>query len=80
MFLQKFEGSITITPSAGISDYIHIFTDPSRERMGRYIKNGEHSTWPKLHMISNRLRIEHLIERCRERVDSDMQEKVARQR
>jgi hypothetical protein len=62
VFLQKFEGSITIIPKVSMSDYFHIITDPSRERLERYIRHGALNTFPKLHMIQNRLEIEQAID------------------
>lgn len=64
VWLQKFDGSITITPTPALSDYVNILTDPSRERMERYIRLGAQRTWPKLRMISNRLKIERKIFEC----------------
>eukprot|EP00158_Paraphelidium_tribonemae_P004879 Partr_v1_DN27029_c0_g1_i1_m29364 putative patatin-like phospholipase domain-containing protein len=61
IWLQKFDGSITILPNAAWADYLHLLNDPTRERMERYIDKGMRSTWPKLKMIENRFRIESSI-------------------
>ena len=61
VFLQKFDGSVTIVPHISLSDYRHILTDPCRQRMERYIDIGMHCTWPKMKIIENRHRIEQLI-------------------
>ncbi|KAG0139595.1 hypothetical protein CROQUDRAFT_70045 [Cronartium quercuum f. sp. fusiforme G11] len=61
VFLQKFEGSVTIWPKSRFRDWIRILSDPSREELGRMIDVGKRVTWPKLHMIENRLRLERQI-------------------
>ncbi|KAI8913778.1 acyl transferase/acyl hydrolase/lysophospholipase [Powellomyces hirtus] len=65
VFLQRFEGDVTIVPRATLEDYRMILTDPTNERMKRYIERGEARTWPKLHMIANRLAIEKTLSKCR---------------
>ncbi|KAH9808737.1 acyl transferase/acyl hydrolase/lysophospholipase, partial [Melampsora americana] len=66
VFLQKFEGSITIWPKSTFKDWLRILSDPSREELGRMIDVGKRVTWPKLHMIENRLRLERQIVQGRE--------------
>lgn len=66
VFLQKFEGSITIWPKSTFKDWVRILSDPSREELGRMIDVGKRVTWPKLHMIENRLRLERQIVQGRE--------------
>jgi hypothetical protein len=61
VWLQTFHGSVTIIPKPAISDYFNILTDPTKERMERYIRLGALRTWPKMHMINNRLRIERRL-------------------
>ncbi|KAI9209586.1 patatin-like phospholipase domain-containing protein c [Polychytrium aggregatum] len=63
LWLQRFEGSVTILPQPILEDYLCILTDPTRDRMVRYLSHGQVRCWPKLHMISNRLRIEQLLRR-----------------
>jgi hypothetical protein len=68
VFLQKFEGNVTILPSgASLIDYFRILEDPSRERMASFIREGESATWPKLCMIANRWKIEHFLMEMRAR-------------
>ncbi|CAG8727062.1 14215_t:CDS:2, partial [Acaulospora colombiana] len=62
IWLQKFEGNITIWPKSNIWDFWYILSDPSYERLSQMITAGQRVTWPKLHMISNRLRIERAIQ------------------
>lgn len=62
IFLQKFEGSITIVPHAKLSDFFNLLADPDEKRMRSYLENGQKRTWPKLGMIGNRLKIELVLE------------------
>lgn len=63
LFLQNFSGTITLFPKIVLSDYLHILSDPTEERLERIIKNGEKITYPKLLFIKHRLNIERTIER-----------------
>ncbi|KAF8307243.1 patatin-domain-containing protein [Clavulina sp. PMI_390] len=65
VFLQRFDGSITIHPRIQIKDFYRILTDPDRPNMERMIHAGELATWPTLHMIENRFRLEREIFRGR---------------
>lgn len=53
---------MTIWPQTTPSDLYYILTDPTRDRLDRMIRIGKLVTFPKLKFISNRLRIERLIE------------------
>lgn len=61
VFLQKFEGSVTIVPKATLSDYLNLVSDPTRERLEHYLTQGQRVCWPKLCMIKNRLEIEQRL-------------------
>ncbi|CAG8525650.1 11772_t:CDS:1 [Cetraspora pellucida] len=65
IWLQRFEGNITIWPKSSIWDFFYILTDPDYNRLDQMIMKGQRVTWPKLHMISNRLKIERAIQRGR---------------
>ncbi len=77
LFLQKFEGSVTIVPPITFGDYMKLVTDPDRQKMAEYINGGQEKTWAKMSMINNRLKIESVILECRKKfgfpskVDSD---------
>lgn len=62
---QSFGGTVTIWPKTILSDFVHILSDPDNARLARMIHEGQQSTFPKIKFISNRLRIERLIERGR---------------
>ncbi|CCM01576.1 uncharacterized protein FIBRA_03636 [Fibroporia radiculosa] len=61
VFLQRFEGSVTIWPRTKFSDWIHILSDPDETELERMMYVGQLVTWPKLHMIENRFRLEKQI-------------------
>ncbi|EJF61243.1 patatin-domain-containing protein [Dichomitus squalens LYAD-421 SS1] len=61
VFLQRFEGSVTIWPRTRFMDWIHILSDPDPPELERMMRIGQLVTWPKLHMIENRYRLEKQI-------------------
>lgn len=65
VWLQKFSGTITIWPKVRLSDFWYILSDPTPERLARMIFSGQHAAFPKLHFISNRMKIERVIEDAR---------------
>lgn len=66
LWLQTFGGTVTIWPKCKFpSDFIHILSDPDPARLARMIHEGQHSAFPKIKFIQNRLRIERLAERGR---------------
>jgi hypothetical protein len=52
---------VTIWPKSIPSDFIHILSDPSPERLARMIHVGQQSTFSKIKFIQNRLKIENAI-------------------
>ncbi|KAH8894847.1 Arf-domain-containing protein [Thozetella sp. PMI_491] len=65
LWLQQFGGSVTIWPKSIPSDFWYILTDPDEARLARMIHEGQQSAFSKIKFISNRLRIERLIEQGR---------------
>ncbi|KAI8346367.1 acyl transferase/acyl hydrolase/lysophospholipase [Choanephora cucurbitarum] len=65
VWLQKFDGSVTILPKTGLSDWFHILRDPDETRLKQLMISGQLQTWPKVSMISNRMRIEFSIQKAR---------------
>ncbi|KAJ5086039.1 hypothetical protein N7532_010810 [Penicillium argentinense] len=63
IWLQKFSGTITIWPKSIPSDFYHILSDPTPERLARMIHVGQQSAFPKIQFIKNRLSIETAIMR-----------------
>ncbi|ORY96362.1 acyl transferase/acyl hydrolase/lysophospholipase [Syncephalastrum racemosum] len=70
IWLQKFDGTVTILPKTGILDWLYIVSNPTERRVRESIRVGEERTWPKISMISNRLRIESSIRLGRAAVSS----------
>jgi hypothetical protein len=62
VFLQQFGGAVTIWPKTRAWDWFRILSDPDRKELSRMINVGKGVTFPKLHMIENRVRLERLIE------------------
>jgi len=66
LWLQDaFAGTITIWPKSIISDFWKILSDPDVYRLARMLHEGQQSTFPKLKFVSNRLKIERLVEKGR---------------
>ncbi|KAJ3229069.1 hypothetical protein HDU81_005684 [Chytriomyces hyalinus] len=67
VFLQQFEGAVTVLPAKSniLADLIYILEDPTVARLDQYVKQGELRTWPKLGMIRHKVRIEKLIKKAR---------------
>ncbi|KAL8285205.1 hypothetical protein RB597_002350 [Gaeumannomyces tritici] len=65
LWLQQFGGTVTIWPKSVISDFWHILSDPDPARLAHMLHEGQQSAFPKVKFVSNRLRIERLLERGR---------------
>lgn len=63
IWLQKFSGTVTLWPKTVPSDFFHILSDPTPDRLARMIHVGQQSAFPKLQFIKNRLNIENAIMR-----------------
>ncbi|PGH14229.1 hypothetical protein AJ79_03204 [Helicocarpus griseus UAMH5409] len=61
IWLQRFSGTVTIWPKSVPSDLYNILTDPTPERLDRMIKEGQHSAFPKIQFIKNRMKLEMII-------------------
>ncbi|KIK68128.1 hypothetical protein GYMLUDRAFT_36963 [Collybiopsis luxurians FD-317 M1] len=61
VFLQRFDGAVTIWPRTRFWDWFRILTDPDPPELERMMKVGQVVTFPKMHMIENRARIERQI-------------------
>ncbi|KAF9169120.1 hypothetical protein BGX21_001079 [Mortierella sp. AD011] len=76
VWLQKFDGHVTILPKSGLSDWFQLLTDPNETRLRHCLTVGERQTFPKLHMIANRMRIEQMIAACRSEVKEKLDRKA----
>ncbi|KAF8716679.1 hypothetical protein AX14_012244 [Amanita brunnescens Koide BX004] len=61
VFLQRFDGAVTIWPRTRLWDWFRLLSDPDPPELDRMIRIGQLVTWPKLHMIENRMEIEKHI-------------------
>ncbi|KAM6495857.1 patatin-like phospholipase domain containing protein [Amanita muscaria] len=61
VFLQRFDGAVTIWPRTRLWDWFRLLSDPDPPELARMMQIGQLVTWPKLHMIENRTRIEKQI-------------------
>ncbi|KAJ7507844.1 patatin-domain-containing protein [Mycena galericulata] len=61
VFLQRFDGNVTIWPRTRIWDWLRILSDPDPAELERMMRVGQIVTWPKLRMIANRAKIEKQI-------------------
>lgn len=78
IFLQKFEGSVTILPTnPTLWDYLNAFEDPSKKRLAQYVRDAELRTWPTICMIKNRVIIEELFMNFREKYHSNSSQNKA---
>ncbi|TDL29739.1 patatin-domain-containing protein [Rickenella mellea] len=68
VFLQRFEGTVTIWPKTRFMDWVRILSDPDVKELERMMLVGQSVTWPKLHIIENRYRLEKEIFRGRQMV------------
>ena len=65
VMLQRFSGTITIWPKSQLSDMYYVLSDPTPERLARMLRSGQLATFPKLKFISNRIKIERLLDEGR---------------
>ncbi|KAJ3555830.1 hypothetical protein NM688_g2363 [Phlebia brevispora] len=75
VFLQRFDGAVTIWPRTRFRDWVRILSDPDVPELDRMMRVGQLVTWPKLHMIENRYRLEKQIYRGRQAVRRAMRSK-----
>ncbi|KAF7352764.1 Patatin-like phospholipase domain-containing protein [Mycena venus] len=77
VFLQRFDGYITIWPRTRFWDWIRILSDPDPHELERMMRVGQLVTWPKLRMIANREKIERQIYLGRQFVRKSVKSKAA---
>ncbi|KAF9353810.1 hypothetical protein BGX26_008423 [Mortierella sp. AD094] len=75
IWLQKFDGHVTILPKSGLSDWFQLLTDPNENRLRHCLTVGERQTFSKLHMIANRMKIEQMITACRSEIKDKLDRK-----
>ncbi|KAJ2824839.1 hypothetical protein IWW50_003136 [Coemansia erecta] len=61
VWLQKFDGNVTILPQPSVPEYFRLLRDPTNESLARSMQAGEIATWPKLKLIKARQAVEDAI-------------------
>ncbi|KAJ2820845.1 hypothetical protein GGI24_004368, partial [Coemansia furcata] len=61
VWLQKFDGNITILPSTRAMEWMGLLSDPSEKYLETCMRQGVVATWPKIAMIRTRQRVEDAI-------------------
>lgn len=68
VYAQDFEGDVTITQSARLTNYLDIFKralrNSSNTALWRSVRQGQSATWPKLAAIQANCRIESTLDEC----------------
>lgn len=54
LFLQDFQGQVTMVPDASLRDFMKIISDPSHADLVRFMREGRLTAWRKFSMIRNR--------------------------
>lgn len=65
-------------PKSIPSDFYYILSDPTIERLARMIQVGQHETFPKLLCVSNRLRIERLVQKGRRKTRGKLESEAGK--
>ncbi|KAJ2809255.1 hypothetical protein H4R20_000250 [Coemansia guatemalensis] len=61
VWLQRFDGSVTILPYSHLGEYLHLARDPTPASLSRSIHVGRAATWSALRLIQARMAIENAI-------------------
>lgn len=64
LFLQEFQGHITLVPNATLRDFLRIICDPTLDDVKRMMREGRLTTWRKMSMVRNRLLTGHKLNEC----------------
>jgi predicted acylesterase/phospholipase RssA len=64
LFLQEFEGQVTVVPSLSPKDYVRLISDPSLPEMKRYFRIGQLGMWRMFSQVRTRSIVASTIERC----------------
>lgn len=62
VFLQKFEGSVTVWPRIGLRDFLKILSDPSREELAKMMLGAAKTVFPKVSMIEDFINLQHAVD------------------
>ncbi|CAN6615277.1 hypothetical protein TRVA0_006S01156 [Trichomonascus vanleenenianus] len=71
VWLQRFDGSVTLWPKIQLKDFYYILSDPTREKLASMMRGGEMCAYPKLVMIRHQMNIERAIQHGRRLTSRD---------
>ena len=71
MLSQKYAGDINIVPPRQPGNVFKILSNATPADVGRFIRNGETSTWPKMELIRNSTCISRTINECLVRLKAE---------
>lgn len=64
LFTQETRGTVTISPPARLTDYVHVVSPPTPARIADMSAVASQCTWPKLTRISNHFLFERTLRAC----------------
>ncbi|CAF0855654.1 unnamed protein product [Adineta ricciae] len=74
LFLQEFQGQITMVPNARLIDYFRLISDIKDVNViARYLQEGKLTAWRKFSMIKNRERIRLTLENCIQKLENKIE-------
>jgi len=62
LFLQEFQGHVTLVPSTDLLDFWHLLSDPTVQRMRKYIQGGKATAWRKMPMLRSRMLLDQALD------------------
>lgn len=61
---QRYYGDVTIHPTVGLKDYLHVLGNVTPDEYRAWVMAGERATWPKIAMIRDQTIIGQTLEDC----------------
>lgn len=61
---QQYYGDVTIHPTVGLHEYLHVLGNVTKEEFKDWVLAGERATWPKIAMIRDQTIIGQTLEDC----------------
>lgn len=66
VWLQRFDGTVTVWPKIHLGDFWHILDDPTPEKLAQMMLSGEKSMFPRLLFIRHFMSIEAALDRAQQ--------------
>lgn len=79
MMTQSFEGTTTIVPQVELRDFFTLFSDPTVQRLYRYLRVGSVAAYQHAAMIRCHYRIADALEECIEKLEAGHEPKEEQQ-